>query len=288
MDKKTVGWINGALGMIAFSGSMPATRVAVLEMSPLFLTGARAVIAAVLGALCLIVLRAERPRREEIIPLMLAAFGVVVAFPLLSAMALREISSVHSIVFTGLLPVATTTFAVLRGEARPSKMFWLFSGLGSACILIYAFSQGFALSPRGDLLMLMSIIVCGMGYAEGARLARRLGGWQVICWALLIALPVMVPVMIWQWPQDLGAISPAAWTGLGYVSLFSMLIGFIFWYRGLALGGIAAVGQLQLLQPFLSLVVASVVLKEVVGPQVLIVMACIVLCVLGAKRFAST
>lgn len=232
MDRKTVGWINGALGMIAFSGSMPATRVAVLEMSPLFLTGARAVIAAALGAACLLVFRAERPRREEIIPLMLAAFGVVVAFPLLSAMALREISSVHSIVFTGLLPVATTTFAVLRGDARPSKLFWLFSGLGSACILIYAFSQGFALSPRGDVLMLMSIFICGMGYAEGARVARRLGGWQVICWALVIALPVMLPVMVWQWPQNLGAISPAAWTGLGYVSVFSMLIGFIFGIAG--------------------------------------------------------
>ncbi|MDV6333101.1 DMT family transporter [Asticcacaulis sp. 201] len=287
MDTKTIGWINGGLGILAFSGSLPATKVAVQAMSPYFLTGARAVIAAGLAAGCLWVFRAARPAARDIRSLIWVALGVVVGFPLLSAMALQHINSVHSIVFTGLLPISTAVCASLLGEKHPPRLFWLFSGLGGACIVIYALTQGFSVSPIGDLLMLAAIAVCGFGYAEGARLSRRLGGWQVICWALVVALPVMLILAVMTRPVDLSIITWPAWVSLGYVSVFSMLIGFVFWYRGLAMGGIAAVGQLQLMQPFLALILAACLLKEPIGGAVIAVMAAIVACVAGARRFAT-
>jgi len=287
MDRKTIGWINGGLGVLAFSGSLPATKLAVQAMSPLFLTSARAVIAALLAALCLVVFRAARPERRDIASLIGVALGVVVGFPLLSAMALQHIPTVHSIVFTGLLPISTAVLASLLGEKHPPRLFWLFSGLGGVCIVIYALTQDFSLSPAGDLLMLAAIVVCGFGYAEGARLSRKLGGWQVICWALLVASPVMLVLGVVTRPVDFSVIHWPAWLSLGYVSLFSMLIGFVFWYRGLAMGGIAAVGQLQLMQPFLALILAACLLKEPISGGVVAVMIAIVACVAGARKFAA-
>jgi drug/metabolite transporter (DMT)-like permease len=284
---RTKAWISAAIAVLIFGGSLPATKLAVLDMSPFFLTAARAVIAAVLGAACLWAFRAPMPKKTDIVPLLVVAGGGVIGFPLLTAVALQSIPSVHSIVFTGLLPLVTVAFATLLGEKQPRRLFWLFSGLGAGCIVIYAVGHGFAVSPMGDLLMLLAIIVCGLGYAEGARLGRRLGGWQVICWALLIALPVTLPLLWLTWPADVASISVPAWLGLGYVGVFSMLIGFFFWYRGLSLGGVAAVGQLQLMQPFLGLVLAAVLLKEPVGLPVVAVMITIVGCVIGARRFST-
>ncbi len=286
MDRTAIGWINGFLGMLIFSGSLPATRAAVADFDPVFLTVARAVIAALLAGLLLLIFRQPRPGRQDMASLIVTAFGVVIGFPLLTALALRHITAAHSIVFIGLLPLATATFAVLRGGERPKPQFWLFSGLGSALVAGFALSQGFAAAPLGDLLMLAAVIVCGLGYAEGARLARKLGGWQVISWALVVALPVMLVSASFVWPEHLTGIGEPAWAGLAYVSVFSMLVGFIFWYRGLALGGIAAVGQLQLLQPFFGLIVSALLLRESVSSSMLGVTLGIVGCVAAAKRFA--
>jgi drug/metabolite transporter (DMT)-like permease len=287
MDKQASGWINGFVGVLIFSGSLPATRAAVADFDPVFLTVARASIAAVPALALLMVFREKRPVRDDLVSLMVVASGVVVGFPLLTALALQYVTSAHSIVFIGLLPLATAVFAVLRGGERPKPAFWLFSGLGSALVAGFALTQGFAASLAGDLLMLAAIIVCGLGYAEGAKLSRRLGGWQVISWALVISLPVMGALMLYTMPSSLAGIGRPAWLGLAYVSLFSMLIGFMFWYRGLALGGIAAVGQLQLLQPFFGLLLAATLLRETVGWQMVAVTGAVVLCVAGARRFAS-
>ncbi len=181
MDKSSEGWLSGFLGVLIFSGSLPATRVAVADFDPLFLTAARASIAGLLGVALLVMLRQKRPERADLVPLAIVSLGVVVGFPLLTALALRHVTSAHSIVFIGLLPLATAIFGVVRGGERPRPLFWLFSGLGSALVAGFALAQGFQASPIGDLLMLAAIIVCGLGYAEGARLSRRLGGWQVIC-----------------------------------------------------------------------------------------------------------
>jgi drug/metabolite transporter (DMT)-like permease len=175
---------------------------------------------------------------------------------------------------------------VLRGGERPKPAFWLFSALGSALVAGFALMQGLDASPVGDALMLAAIIVCGLGYAEGAKLSRTLGGWQVISWALVLSLPAMIALAVVTLPSSFAQIGLPAWTGLAYVSLFSMLIGFIFWYRGLAQGGIAAVGQLQLLQPFFGLAIAAALLGEPVTWSMLLITVGVILCVFGARKFA--
>jgi drug/metabolite transporter (DMT)-like permease len=286
MDDKTAGWMNGLLGVAIFSGSLPATRIAVHDLNPLFLTTARAAIAGLVGILFLLVLKQKWPARTQLGSLSVVALGCVVGFPLLTALALQSITSSRATVFIGLLPLSTAVFGVLRGGERPKPGFWIFSLAGAAMVALYAISQSGAGSGLGDALMVASILVCGLGYAEGARLSRELGGWQVISYALGLSLPVMAPLsLVWQ-PADMARIGWPALAALFYVSLFSMLIGFIFWYRGLAQGGIAAVGQLQLLQPFMSLALAAVLLHEQVGFAVWGVAACVVLCVAGAKRYA--
>ncbi|MDK4739617.1 DMT family transporter [Rhizobium sp. CB3060] len=286
MDKTTSGWIYGMTGVLIFSGSLPATRVAVMDFDPVFLTVARAAIAGILALCLLLAFREKRPVRNDIIPLAIVALGCVVGFPLLTALALKHVTSAHSIIFIGLLPLATAIFGVLRGGERPRPAFWIFSAVGSAIVCGYALAQGISASPVGDLLMLAAILVCGLGYAEGAVLSRRLGGWQVISWALVLSLPVMIALCLFTMPQAIGGIGEPAWISLIYVSLFSMLIGFIFWYRGLAQGGIAAVGQLQLLQPFFGLALAATLLKESVSWSMLAVTLGVVACVMGAKKFA--
>ncbi|AEG08902.1 DMT family transporter [Sinorhizobium meliloti] len=286
MNKATSGWMSGLIGVVIFSGSLPATRVAVMDFDPIFLTVARATIAGILAFCLLFAFRERRPARGDLASLAVISLGVVVGFPLMTALALRHVTSAHSIVFIGLLPLATAIFGVLRGGERPRPTFWVFSGLGSAIVVGFAARQGFSASPIGDLLMLAAIVACGLGYAEGAKLSRRLGGWQVICWALVLSLPVMTALMLATMPSSLAGPSAASWLGFGYVSVFSMLIGFIFWYRGLALGGIVAVGQLQLLQPFFGLALASTLLGENVSWSMLAATVAIVACVAGAKKFA--
>jgi drug/metabolite transporter (DMT)-like permease len=286
MQRATEGWGSGLLGVVIFSGSLPATRVAVGGFTPLFLTSARAVIAALLGAALLFALRQKRPEKEDFAPFVVTALGVVVGFPLLSALALQHITSARSIVFIGLLPLATAIFGVIRGGERPKPAFWLFAVVGAALVAGFAFANSDGTSLTGDLLMVAAIVVCGLGYAEGANLSRRLGGWQVISWALVLALPVMVAIGLVTLPNVWSGIGGPAWLGLAYVSVFSMLVGFVFWYRGLALGGTAGVGQLQLLQPFFGLALAGFLLGEPVAWSMIAVTGLVVLCVAGAKRFA--
>lgn len=286
MDRTMAGWGSGLVGVLIFSGSLPATRVAVADLSPTFLTSARAVIAALLGALFLFALRQSVPARKDIPSLTLVAAGVVVGFPLLTALALTRITAAHSIVFIGLLPLATAIFGVLRGGERPKPAFWLFSGVGAATVAGFAMYGSERGTVGGDLLMIAAILACGLGYAEGATLSRRLGGWQVISWALLLSLPVMAVVTLMALPDRWSEIGAPAWGGLAYVSVFSMLVGFVFWYRGLAMGGIAGVGQLQLLQPFFGFVLASILLKEPVATGMIASTVIVVACVAGAKRYA--
>ncbi|QXQ21284.1 DMT family transporter [Pseudomonas tolaasii] len=286
LDSSTQGWINGFIGVVIFSGSLPATRLAVMEFDPVFLTMIRAAIAAVLGLGLLGLFKAKRPVRNQWASLVIVALGVVIGFPLLTALALQYVTSAHSIVFVGLLPLATALFGVLRGGERPRPVFWLFSILGSMLVMGYAFAQGLSAAPVGDMLMLLAILVCGLGYAEGAKLSRSLGGWQVICWALVVSLPVVAPLSVMLAPSSVAGISLPAWLSLGYVALFSMLIGFVFWYRGLAQGGIAAVGQLQLLQPFFGLALAAGLLHEQVSLGMLLVTVAVIGCVAWAKKCA--
>ena len=286
MNKTSSGWLNGLIGVVIFAGSLPATRVAVMDFDPIILTCARALIAGLLGFAALLLLKQPKPARSDLPALAVTALGVVVGFPLLTAMALQHITSAHSIVFLGLLPLCTAIFGVIRAGERPRPAFWLFSLLGALCVTTYATLGGIPAQLQGDLLMLAAVVVCGLGYAEGARLSRRLGGWQVISWALVLSLPVMLAGTALTLPPSFQQVGMPAWLSLAYVSLFSMWIGFLFWYRGLAQGGIAAVGQLQLLQPFMGLGLAALLLHETVSTSMLVATLGAILCVAGAKRFS--
>ena len=163
----------------------------------------------------------------------------------------------------------------------------IFSCTGAAIVAGFAFHHGDGGTLIGDLLMVAAILLCGLGYAEGATLSRRLGGWQVICWALLLSFPLMTTIALLTMPASWTSIGWRPWVGFAYVSVFSMMLGFVFWYRGLALGGIAGVGQLQLLQPFFGLLLASLVLGEPVARTMIISVVIVILCVIGAKRFTG-
>lgn len=280
------GWLNGLLGVVIFSGSLPATRVAVVDIDPFFLTFLRATIA---GALAMILILATgknaRVRTNFTAACGIARRGRRFSFTDRNGAAARDVGAFHRLL--GLLPLATAIFGVIRGGERPTSIFWLFSGMGSLLVMGFALSQNAAVSLTGDLLMLAAVMVCGLGYAEGAKLTRVLGGWQVISWALIISLPFMLTASILTLPASFSQISASARLALGYVSLFSMLIGFIFWYKGLAAGGIAAVGQLQLLQPFLGLTLSATLLHEVVSPLMILITTGVILCVIGSRKFAG-
>ncbi|RUT25950.1 EamA family transporter [Asaia sp. W19] len=284
--KQGSGTVSGLIGIAIFSGSLPATRLAEAGFPPLFLTAARAVIAALLGLALLLALRQPRPGRDAVIPLLSVALGVVVGYPLLSACALQHIDAVRSAMWTGLLPLSTALFAVLRKGERPSLAFWLLSLAGAGAVTGYALTQTHGGSLLGDGLMLAAILVCGLGYAEGAALSRSLGGWQVISWALLLALVPMGILALCTHPRAWGEIPHSAWGALAYVALFSMMLGFVFWYHGLAQGGIARIGQLQLLQPFGGLALSALILGERIPPLLVGVSLIVLGCVFGARRTA--
>ena len=287
MKSLSSGWINGFIGVVIFAGSLPATRVAVMDFSPTFLTAARAAIAGLLGLALLLLSRQKLPGKKHWLPLLYVALGVVVGFPLFTALALQYVSAAHTIVFVGLLPLATAIFGVLRGGERPNLAFWLFAILGGALVFGFMVFQTGAWSfGYGDVFMLCAILLCGFGYAEGGQLSKYLGGWQVICWALIITLPIMLLLSYLYLPVNFAQVSASAKLGLAYVSLFSMLIGFFFWYKGLAQGGIATVGQLQLLQPIFGLIIAAVLLHEQVSIAMFAVTVAVIICVACAKKFA--
>ena len=289
---RSSAWVWGFVGMLIFSGSLPATRLALRDFDPYFLTYARAALAGLTATALLLLLRERWPGREDLVPLVLTAIGVVVGFPMLTAFALQHITASRSVLFVALLPVSTAIFAVLRAGERPRLPFWLFSLAASGLVMAYAASTGrTALAGSdsawmGDLAMFGAILICGLGYAEGAKLSRRLGGWQTICWALLISLPVMLALAWIVRPASFAGVELPPLLALLYVSFFSMLIGFVFWYRGLAQGGIASVGQLQYLQPFFGLALSALILGETIGWPLVAVMVLVILCVVGARRHA--
>lgn len=251
--------------MLAFSLTMPASKAALPAFGPITVGIGRAVPAAVLGAVCLLVARAPRPTRAQWRRLALVAFGVVVGFPLCSSLALRDTTSAHGAVLVGLLPAATAALAVVRGGERPRWQFWAACGFGMTAVLAFAMIQGAGRVTTADLFLLAAVGCAAVGYTEGGVLARELGGWQVISWALLLTLPFTIVVTV-LWAEPWHAPDANAWLGLAYVSAVSMFAGFYAWYRGLAQGGIAKIAQLQLLQPVLTLGWSALLLSEEFTP----------------------
>jgi drug/metabolite transporter (DMT)-like permease len=276
----------GSLGVLCFSFSLPATRLAVEDLDATFVGLGRAVTGAALGALLLVVLRQPRPRPDQVRRLGLVALGVVVGFPLFTALALRPLTSAHGAVIVGVLPAATAAMAVMRAAERPSRGFWIASGAGLVAVLAFAATQGAGGLQLADAYVLLAVALGALGYAEGGALAREIGGWQTISWALVLSMPVVAPfAAAAALTGDLHG-GADAWLGFAYVGVISSCVGFFPWYAGLARGGVAKIGQVQLAQPVLTLVWAAALLGEEVNGWTVLAALAVLACVAGTQRTA--
>jgi drug/metabolite transporter (DMT)-like permease len=281
---ETLGFAYGILGVAAFSLTLPATRLAVADLDPIIVALGRCVIAAIPAAALLLVARARAPARGDLTSLGLVIAGVIVGFPVLTAVAMREVPATHGAIVLGVLPLATALAAAIRGGERPSAGFWFAAIAGSALVVAYALWQGAGSLHLADLALLGAVVLGALGYAEGGRLARTMGAWQVICWALVLSLPLLAVPLAWAIAKHGVSASPSAWAGFAYVALVSQFLGFFPWYKGLALGGVARVGQLQLLQPFLTLAASWALLGEHLTLPMLVFAAAVVATVAIGRR----
>ncbi len=277
------GYAYGFLGVLVFSLTLPMTRLAVAELEPLLVGLGRALVAAVPAVALLWLTRARRPNRQEWPGVILAAVGIVVGWPLASSFAMQTVPSSHGAVFNGLLPLSTAAFAALRSGERPSPAFWAWALVGAALVTAYALRQGHGTLSLGDLWLLVAVVLGGMGYAEGARASRTLGGARTICWALAISAPVVAAPVGWMAAQANWPGAPVV-LACAYLAFGSMFLGFFAWYRGLAVGGIARVGQVQLLQPFLTVVAAAMLFGESVETATFFFAAAVIVVIAGGRR----
>ncbi len=260
--------ILGLLGVLTFSFSLPMTRLAAPELGGVFMGLARALVAATLAGVLLWYKREKLPARQHWRSLLIVASGVVVGFPVLSSLALQSVPSMHGTVINGLLPAFTALMAVFLAREKPPVVFWLWTLLGVAAVLIFAYLEGAGAPQLADFWMLLAVCFGGMGYAEGGRLSKELGGWRVICWALVFAAPfLLVPVGGMLLHGVHGSVT--AWLGFAYVSVFSMFLGFFPWYTALARGGITRIAPIQMIQPALSLIFSALILHEALSPRVI-------------------
>ncbi len=261
-DAETRGLMYGLLGVIGFSLTLPATKIAVSFFHPVFVGLGRALVAAVLAAMLLLIRRERFPNWAETKSLIIVSLGVIVGFPLLSAWAMERVPATHGAIVLALLPLATAGAATFFAGERPSRSFWLASVIGSMTVLAYAIYSGVGHLQLADLALAGAVVSAAIGYAEGGKLARTLGGWQVISWALLLAAPFLLYPVARELPADIWAAPTKVWLSFGYVSVISQFVGFFAWYRGLALGGVAKVSQTQYLQPFFTILASAVLVGE--------------------------
>ncbi len=286
LTDESKGMLLGLVGVAIFSLTLPFTRLAVAAFDPAFVALGRALVAAALAGAWLWWQRAPLPPRAALLPLAMVAGGCVIGFPWLTSIAMQTLPASHGAVLVGILPLATALFSALRGNEKPSAGFWVMAALGSALVIGFALRQSGGSFHLADLAMFVAVVLGALGYAEGGRLSQSMGGQQVISWALVLAAPLVLPPVLWLgWSQGatIAAAGAGAWIGFAYVSVFSMFIGFLFWYRGMALGGVARVGQTQLVQPFLSLLGAAALLGEALEWST-VVFALAVIAVVAAGR----
>jgi drug/metabolite transporter (DMT)-like permease len=291
--RESKGMLLGLAGVVMFSLTLPMTHIVVQTFHPLLNGLGRALVAA-LPAAALLAWRRERlPNRAQLRSLAIVALGVIVAFPIFSAWAMKTVPASHGALVGGLQPLFVALYATWLSRERPSPAFWASAAAGSALVVGYALQAGGGTFAAGDALMLVAVGIGALGYAEGARLAREMGGWQVICWALVVAAPVIALPVAWlAWQHLLAHPGPVAfktWFAFGYVTLFSQLIGFFAWYAGLAMGGTARVGQIQLLQIFFTMAFSALFFGESVAPSTWVfASAVIATVVLGRKATVRT
>lgn len=278
----------GLLGVAAFSFTVPFTRVVVAggAMSPLFVGSGRAVVAATLAAGALALARQPFPTRRQWARLGIVAGGVVLGFPLLTSFALTSAPAIHCAVVIALLPAATAVMSVLRTRERPSTAFWVAAVVGALAAVTFALIEGGGLGSLhwADLLLFGAVIVCAIGYAEGGLLSRELGAWQTISWALVLASPVMIALAAIASVQQPPSGTLTEWTAFAYLGIVSMFLGFFAWYRGLAIGPMAQVSQIQLTQPVLTIAWAALILGEQITWVTIIGGVAVIACALLAVR----
>lgn len=281
---KTRGFLWGVLGIVAFSFTIPATRVAAPELGSVFVGLGRAIVAAVLAGIVLFTRRETFPERKYWLSLAIVSLGIIIGFPLLTSYALKLVPAKHGAVLVGFAPALTAMMAVLRSNERPGLMFWLASSLGVIAIIVFAFVQGAGAVQRGDALLFLAIVLLSLGYAEGGKATRDLGSLQVISWSLVFSAPfLLVPAtasIVTHPPSG----SLQAWLCFAYICVISMFLAYVAWYRGLALGGIASVGQVQLIQPVLTLLWSGLLLGETIEPLTLIAATMVIASVILSRR----
>lgn len=284
-ERAGLAW--GLVGVTAFSFTVPFTRVAVQDgLSPLFIGAGRAVVAAALAAVCLLATRQRRPTGGQWRRLVVVAGGVVVGFPLLTSYALTQAPAAHGAVVIGLLPAATAAVAVQRGKERVATRFWVSAAAGALAVVVFAGLQNGGLGQLhwADLLLVGAVVAAAVGYAEGGLLARELGAWQTVSWALVLAAPLMLALTVVSVANEAPAARPTQWLAFAYLACVSMFLGFFAWYRGLAMGPMAQVSQVQLVQPVLSILWAALLLREQVGWATVVGGLAVVACARSAVR----
>jgi drug/metabolite transporter (DMT)-like permease len=282
-SRERLGLLLGFIGMAIFGGTLPATRIAVAEIDPIALTSLRTVIAGLCSLALLIVLRRKLPPRALWPQLAITMLCVAVLFPLLMSMGMQRVDASHGGVVLGVLPIATALVAVAITHERPRPLFWIASVAGAALVIAFALRQGGGALAAGDLFLFASVAVAAIGYAFSGRLTSQMPGWEVISWVLVIALPLSIPAAALTMP-DISHIAVRPWLGLLYVALFSQWIGFFAWNAGLAMGGIARVSQIQLLQPFVTFGLAAFFNDETITLQILLFAAAVVVTVAISTR----
>lgn len=284
MKDETKGMLFGLIAVVAFGFTLPATKIALNFLNPVFIGLGRASFAACIAALLLYYYRQAVPNRQQYFRLIITALGVIVGFPVLSTIAMQYLPASHGGVVAGILPLFTSVVGVIIGKERPSIKFWLISLLGSFLVVLYALQQGAGQFHIADIALLGAVISAAIGYAVGAKLAMELGGWQVICWALIVAFPfIIIPTIIYA-PESLLNLPLSTYTSFIYLVLGSQLFAFFVWYKGLALGGIVRVSQAQLLQPFVTIFASVLILNEIIHLDTIVFVLLIVSTVWVSKK----
>jgi drug/metabolite transporter (DMT)-like permease len=268
------GWFFTAIGVLCFSLTFPMTRLSLRAFDPILVALVRGAGAGVAALVYLVLSKSRIPNRRILVRLGSAAVGMVVLFPIFVSMALKSVPATHASVLGSILPLATAVFGVVRGRESVSRRFWFFAILGTGLIALFSgYRSGFHSIEQADVLLIAAFVACSYGYAEGGVLAREIGGWLVICWALVTVLPfesIALLVYLSRAGVRISSVPTEAWAGLAYVTAISQFIGFFFYYKGLALGGIAKMSQLQLLLPFVAIFAAHWILGEEIEGSVII------------------